>query len=104
MHGTYLGGNIVRLNATVEHDGKTLTQAKITVTMTQLRELMDELEAAYKEQSCCPSCGTLTYGEGTCADCRRYEESKQALHDRVKCYHGVSLSEFCYQCDDDSHL
>jgi hypothetical protein len=101
MHAEYNGGNMVRL--TVEfHDGNTLEQANVTVTMTELRAMMDELEASYREKSCCPSCGTLTYGEGMCDDCKRYEESKQGFYSGINCYHGVPLHEFCYQCDDDN--
>ena len=77
--GTYKGGNVVELIATRAYSaiGDELGHVTtILATMTELRELMDHLEAQYREQSCCPSCGTLTLDGSTCADCLRYAESK----------------------------
>ena len=102
MNAEYQGGNIVRLTATAHHDGNTLEQANMYVTMTELRAMMDELERSYRSQSCCPSCGTLTLDGSVCADCLRYEESAQDIN-VIRCYHGVPLDEFCYECHDDTH-
>ena len=101
MRAEYCGINIVQFTFTAFHDGNVLEQAQAYTTMTELRAMMEELEASYREKSCCPSCGTLTYGEGTCTDCLRYEESKQALYAEILCMHGVPLDEHCHECQDD---
>lgn len=85
MNAQYHGGNLVTI------DG--LNYERVYVTMTELREMMDDLEAQYRAHSCCPSCGTLTHDGRTCDDCKRYEATRDC------CEHGVPISEgYCMYC------
>lgn len=99
LGGTYKGGNVAEIIATRAFSacGDELGYTTILATMTELRELMDKLEAEYKAKSCCPSCGTLTLDGRTCADCLRYAESKYT----GPCDCGVCME--CVQCGIDNN-
>ena len=87
MKATYRGGNVVTITLPEPTD-------TLYITMTQLREMMEQLERDYREQSCCPSCGALTLDGRTCADCKRYEATRDC------CAHGVPIEAHCLYCDD----
>ena len=97
LGGTYKGGNVAEIIASRAFSacGDELGHVAIMATMTELREMMDRLEAQYREQSCCPSCGSPTLDGSTCADCLRYAESK---------YDGPCDCGYCIECNGRAQL